>query len=232
MSNKRNKKAVPATVRIKDPKKVAAGKARAAKSLRVEGKFTSNQFLDTVTKQAEAAGVADPYVFYLQNQSEYEALYSEVSLTTYHDFDKLLQDIKGHNGPIYKNGRRVRPETAIRSLWELNQYLKGEHDVFNFWAKIGISQGGRMEIEIPRIADIRTMVEDDETDIEEAMETFGWHINKSAEKKLKSGERVTHWIRKNSRVTACGMSILNVLHTRNVKAVTCEKCRATKNFGK
>ena len=94
------------TEHIKDPKKVLAGKARAAKSLRIGGKFTSNKFFKEIKEQAEQAGVKNVFDYFRQNESEYSALYDKwLQATEYYDYT-FINFIKDYTGTIYFNGRK------------------------------------------------------------------------------------------------------------------------------
>ena len=162
-------------VHIKDPKKVLAGKARAAKSLRVGGKFTSNEFLEKIKIDAESVGAKDAYKFFLQNENEYAALYNTPMLTASKDITDLKKVIVNYNGTIFKNNKEVKKATAIKSLVSLNQYLKIEHNVVACWAQIEMSLAGKLNINVPSIAMIEKRIEDGE-DIESIMEDYDYTI--------------------------------------------------------
>lgn len=156
---KKKKPAITAHIKVKDPKKVAAGKARAAKAIRVNGKFTENAFLEEITRIAEMQGVKDPYDFYRQNEAIYERMYKMESFTTVRDTGKIKQDIKGYNGKIVKNGKEVKKASAIKSMNALNQYLKIEHSVVAWGEKVGLTMFGKMSLNIPTPAQVEMAME-------------------------------------------------------------------------
>ena len=95
-------------VHIKDPKKVLAGKARAATSVRVGGKFTTNIFLQEVEKLAKDAGANDPFSFYLQNEVQLSQLYDKAELSTNQNYDSIRKAVKNFKGNVYKNVSTAR----------------------------------------------------------------------------------------------------------------------------
>ena len=169
--------------RIKDPKKVAAGKARAASSLRVNGRFTTNKFLDKVKSDAIATGVKekDVFDFFIQNESAYAAIYSAEMITTNRNIEQLKRDFRSYDGNIVKNGRLVKKETALKSISELNRYLRGEHEIVSFHLKPGLSLNGKMYIKLPSVREIMHRVEDGE-DIDDIMDEYGITTIRSTEK--------------------------------------------------
>lgn len=168
---------------VKDPRKVAAGKARAKSSLRIEGKFTTNKFLEKVTKDAVATGLKekDVFMFFQQHEKQYSAVYEKDMLTTQRNGDQLKRDIAGYDGKIFKNGTHVKAATAIKAIAELNRYLRGEHDVVAFHLKPGLTLNGKMSIKIPSVAEIRRRIEDGE-DIEDIMDEYNVTVIRSADK--------------------------------------------------
>lgn len=170
--------------RVKDEKKVLAGKARALKSIRIDGKFTTNAFLEKITQDAQDSGVKDPYQFFLQAQNEYEEMYRNEELTPKRDFEKLRAAFKGFTGDTYKNGKKVKAATVIKALDELNQYLMVEHQVVNFKAKLHLGLfSGKLKINIPSPAKIKKMINEGE-DFGDFMEDqFDVYIIKSPKNK-------------------------------------------------
>lgn len=145
--------------KIKDPKKVAAGMARAAKAIRVGGKFTTNIFLQEVEKLAKDSGATDPFRFYLQNEKQLSNLYQKEELSTNQNYDSIRRAVKNFKGKIFKNGREVKKATMLKSLSEFNQILKSEYDVVNFYQKIKLGFTGKLKIEIPTRKEVEKAAE-------------------------------------------------------------------------
>lgn len=159
---------------VKDPRKVKAGQARAQKSLRIDGKFTTNIFLERVTKDAVATGVKERDVFryFQQHERVYAATYSKDMLTTQRNGDQIKRDLKNYDGKIFKNGTHVKAATAIKAVAELNRYLRGEHDVVAFHLKPGLSLNGKMKINLPSVAELRRRLDEGE-DLEDILDEYG-----------------------------------------------------------
>lgn len=153
-------------IRVKDPKKVAAGKARAAKSLRIDGRFTSNEFFHDVEQQAKSAGVKDVFLFFKQNENEYKELYSTwMQATEYFDYT-FLNLIKNYTGQIIINGRENTVGTALQKLLKFNQYLKNNHNVVSWSIMPYLKLSGGLKFTLPADIDM-----DEETDLE-SLEDF------------------------------------------------------------
>lgn len=160
------------TTHIKDPKKVAAGKARAAKSLRIGGRFTSNEFFNDVKKQAEQAGVKDVLTFYKQNENEYQALYSTwMQSAEYFDYT-FINILKDYTGTIIINGREVTAGTAIQKILKFNQFLKNNHSVVSWSIKPYLKLSGGLKFDLPT----DEQMEENGEDIEDFLEGKGFRI--------------------------------------------------------
>lgn len=159
---------------IKDPAKVAAGQTRAKKSLRIDGRFTTNKFLDRVTQDAKATGVKEKDVFkyFEQHERVYARTYEKEMITTQRNGDQIKRDIRGYDGSVFKNGHKVKAATAIKAVAELNRYLRGEHDVVAFHLKPALSLNGKMNLKIPSVAEIRRRVEEGE-ELEDILDEYG-----------------------------------------------------------
>lgn len=137
------------TQHIKDPKKVKAGKARAAKSLRIGGRFTSNEFFHDVEKQAKEAGVKDVFKFFEQNENEYAQLYSTwMQATEFFDYT-FLNLIKNYSGHIIVNDRPNTNGTALQKLLKFNQYLKNVWQVVAWSIMPFIKLAGGLKFTLP-----------------------------------------------------------------------------------
>ena len=135
--------------KAKDPKKVAAGKARAAKSLRIGGRFTSNEFFNDVKEQAEAAGVKDVFNFFYQNENEYAQLYNSwMQAAEYFDYT-FLNLIKDYTGQITVNDRVNTNGTALQKLLRFNQYLKNNWSVVAWSIMPFIKLSGQLKFTLP-----------------------------------------------------------------------------------
>ena len=182
----RKKAAKP--IHIKDPQKVAAGKARAANAYRMGGKYIGKEVIQKIEQDAKEAGAKDAFAFFMQNQREYETVYNSMMLTTPKDFYKLKKEIRAYNGVTYKNNVKVKKATVIQALNTLNQYLKIEHEVVAFWLPMEISLTGKLNINIPSIAQIQKRLQDGE-DISDIMDNEGISVIISTDKKNNEGKK-------------------------------------------
>lgn len=158
--------------KAKDPKKVAAGKARAAKSLRIGGRFTSNEFFNDVKEQAESAGVKDVFKFFEQNENEYAQLYNTwMQAAEYFDYT-FLNLIKDYSGTIIVNGRENTNGTALQKLLKFNQYLKNNHSVVSWSLKPYLKLSGGLKFDLPT----DEQMDENGNDIEEFLEGEGIRI--------------------------------------------------------
>lgn len=135
----------------KDPKRVLAGKARAAKSLRVDGRFTTNKFFEAVKKDADFSGVKDVFKFFLQAEKEYIALYFEEKITFNVNEDALMKRLAKFSGSIYVNKKRVSKATAVKGVAEIGNYLRNEHSVHTFYLLPYITLAGTMGYKLPSV---------------------------------------------------------------------------------
>lgn len=134
---------------IKDPKKVAAGKARAAKSLRIGGKFTSNKFFEEIKQQAKEAGAKDVFKYFQQNENEYTTLYDNwLQAAEYFDYT-FINLIKDYKGKIYVNGRENSNGTALAKILKFNQYMKNNHSVISWSIMPYIKLSGAIKFNLP-----------------------------------------------------------------------------------
>lgn len=156
---------------MKDPKKVAAGKARAAKSLRIDGKFTTNKFFEAVELDAKATGVKDTFAFFLQNEKLYQKVYETPMLSFTKNSETLRTALSEYDGRIFKNGKEVKASTAKKSVAELNRYLLNEHDVVAFYLKPEISLNGKMKIKVPSVKELIKRIKNGE-DIDEILDEY------------------------------------------------------------
>jgi len=137
------------TGHIKDPKKVAAGKARAAKSLRIGGKFTSNKFFEDIKRQADEAGVKDVFKFFEQNENEYIALYGNwMQAAEYPDYT-FINFVKDYDSKLIVNDRENTNGTALQKLLMFNQYLKINHSVVAWFIQPFIKLAGGLKFTLP-----------------------------------------------------------------------------------
>ena len=152
------KKATP-VVKVKDPKKQKAGKARAAKSLRINGRFTSNRFLEDITDRAVKSGYKNPYDYFRENEAELSALYDKwmEGVDTY-DY-RFMQEVRDFKGAIIVNDREVKKSTALLKIMAMNQVLKIDHNVAAWFIKPfhKISKGIKFYMPFPEdITDMQT----------------------------------------------------------------------------
>lgn len=221
-----NKKNIPG--RVKDPKKVAAGKARAAQSVRIEGRFTSNEFFQRVQSDADATGAKDAFQYFLQNEKVYEQMYKAVQTTTKKDLNSAKKYIKEFKGKVYKNNKEVTKGTLINSLTQLNQYLKSEHDIVAFWQNLELTGfEGKLNIKVPSVKEIEQRIEDGE-EIADIMEEEGIDVIESEPKSQSQTNKVTHLIKsKRAKRTVCGLTVNKGRHVSTDKnEIDCSRCKA------
>jgi hypothetical protein len=170
---------------IKDPKKVAAGKARAAKSIRIKGQFVKPDFVKEVELLSQASGVNDAFKYFLQNEKMLTEKYFTMEEKTNRNADQIRMDVKKYKGKIIKNGKTVKAGTVVKAIAELGQYLENEHDLYNiFYLRPSLSMDGRMTINIPSVAEVRRRIEEGEY-LEDIMNEYeigimkndGTHVN-------------------------------------------------------
>jgi len=138
----------------KNPKKVAAGEARAKKALRINGRFTSNEFYQDVKQQAEQAGVKDVFSFFNQHEKEFSDLYSTwMQASEYFDY-AFLNIVKEYSSTIFVNERQNTNGTALQKLLSFNQYLKNNHNVVAWSIMSYIRIAGGLKFTLPSDVDM------------------------------------------------------------------------------
>lgn len=154
MKSKKVSKNIP---HIKNPKKVAAGKARAAKSLRVNGKFTGNEFFAKVEKDAQSAGQKDVFTFFLQNEKQYTALY-DTPLESAEVYDyQFMNNLLNYTGNVIMNGRDNKNLYSLKKVMVFNQFLKNSMNVAAWSIKPFIKLSGELSFELPDIEQLEGM---------------------------------------------------------------------------
>lgn len=193
MSKKHIKKPLKAT-HIKDPKKVLAGKARASQAIRIDGKLTTNDFLQSVREDAARAGVKDPFKYFLNNEIKYTQEYKALDLQPYKNFERIDSVLKQFKGKTFLNGKAVnRGEFELRYA-ELTQMLKSEFDVVEASHKIRIGLLSRnIAVELPTVEELQDFMEsvkdEDEKKIAKLVaKKFGIHLIISRDKDEEESE--------------------------------------------
>jgi len=181
------KKKITPVVKVKDPKKVAAGKARAAKSLRVNGRFTTNKFLEEITEKAQLSGVKNVKKYFQQNEKELTALYTEwMEGVQIYDY-KFLQTIRDYNGKLIVNGRENTMGTALKKVISLNQFLRVQHNVVSWNITPMLKMDGQLKFDLPEDTD---GLEDlDTEELEDLLSSYGINIIISEKKNYKTTVR-------------------------------------------
>lgn len=181
------KKKVTPVVKVKDPKKVAAGKARAAKSLRINGRFTTNQFLEEITEKAQLSGVKNVKKYFQQNEKELTALYTEwMEGVQIYDY-KFLQTIRDYSGKLIVNGRENTMGTALKKVMSLNQFLRVQHNVVSWNITPMLKMDGQLKFDLPEDTD---GLEDlDTEELEDLLNSYGINIIISEKKNYKTTVR-------------------------------------------
>lgn len=167
----------------KDPKKVKAGKARASKAIRINGRFASKDFVEVLKKDAEIAGIPQSkiYEFFLQNEREYTDNAELFRLTTFRNYEQIKRDIKGYKGTIIYNGRKIKKETALLNLTKLNQYLKSEHDFYTFWFSYEKKLNGQIKITVPTVRKLEKEIEEKGNTVDEILKKKGVKFMRSTD---------------------------------------------------
>jgi hypothetical protein len=167
MNRKQNK-----PERIKDPKKVAAGKARAAKGLRIGGRFTPNRFLEEVKKEAENFGVPEENIFqyFLQNETHFIEVFESKMETPRRMHDQVKKEVRGYKGEITFNGRKAKKENVLKKIDEFNQSVKLIGGV-NYNVKFNLTLKGEMFIKLPTKTRINKLLKQLERAEEEGEDT-------------------------------------------------------------
>lgn len=142
---------------------VRGGLKRHEAALRVDGKFTTNDYRAEVVKIATAAGVKerDLQRFYEQDQSYFENLYKTGRSKSLPRGDTtVINDIKKFRGTIYVDRGdgegfiRCSKEQAIMWLLEFKTYLSTEHDSPFMTIQYEVSFDRKMYIRIPSVGAI------------------------------------------------------------------------------
>jgi hypothetical protein len=224
------KKTIP--VKVKDPKKVAAGKARAAKVLRVGGKFTSNNFFEKVQSDVEASGIKptpqNVIRFYQQAERQYTAVYEKMNIPVTRNEDKFLSDLKTYKGRVQKNGKEIKAATLRENIRLMGQYLRTEHDVVTFYLQPLVNLQGKLNLRFPSITEIQNRLDDGE-ELEDIMDEYDITIVVSS-KRVANGiddtDHTRHMINKNETATLCGLTNLSeIFYTKKKKIVDCPLCK-------
>lgn len=155
----------------KDPKKVAAGKARAAKSLRIDGKFTTNDFFKKVQSDAKEAGAKDTFAFFRQAEKQYAKVYEKMNMPVTRNEDKFLHDLQNYTGKVFKNGREVKAATLRENMRLVGQYLRTEHNVVTFYVQPLVNLNGKMNLRFPTVAEVKRRIDEGE-EIDEIMDEY------------------------------------------------------------
>lgn len=169
------------TPHIKDPKKVAAGKARAASaikdssgryvskilyneiakiSLAVKGvdvsKISAEQTKKITSLMSEAKVTAKEVKnLYENNPVIFEAMINEGKITgTNKNSNQLEKSISDFSGDIYVNGKQRTQAEAKRDLMHFKQYLNTNINVVDFTIKPKLTFDGKMILNIPPLKDI------------------------------------------------------------------------------
>lgn len=149
----------PKQIRVKDPKKVLAGKARAAKSLRVDGKFTSNSFFERIKKDADFNQVKDVFAFFLQREKKYTTLYYKEQLGTTKNEDQFLHAIENYKGKVICNGKEITRNLMREEIRLMGIYLRTEQNAVTFHTDFSLRLEGKLNLRFPTIDEIKSRLE-------------------------------------------------------------------------
>ena len=172
---------------IKDEKKVLAGKARAQKSLRVEGRFISTKFEEGLKKDMEQLGIplSQAQRYLQQNENTYKELYLNEQLSIENNFEQLRHNINTTENTIFFNGRKVKKITALKYIAELKRYLGTEYDYWNFRVRFSTTLAGRLTISLPRPGELDKLDLTDEEIQEYLEDDYGIEIEDGTDPKVK-----------------------------------------------
>lgn len=184
------KRKVDAQQQPKDPVKQAAGRARAKKALRIDGKFVSNQFTEKVKADAERQGVKDFLRFFQQNEKKYSKLFNQVDISVSRNSDQIISDLEKFKGTIKIRGKKVKKGDAIKEVASFAQYMKAEHEVVAIWLQPETKVfGNEINIPLPEIEEFEEE-EDEGEELEEKAERLNISIIRSNRKAVRIGEKI------------------------------------------
>jgi len=151
--------------------KVLGGKNKAAKAVRIEGKFVSNEFIDNTDFKgvAKAAGYKDVNELFNKDREIYEAaknLYnSDFGVPVKYGAEETIYKISNFKGSIFINGKEYTKAKAIKRLDDFDKQLKRSQDIYytEFWATYK-KGGGEIHFTLPSIERVKDM------DLEELLE--------------------------------------------------------------
>lgn len=173
----------------KDPVKQAAGRARAKKALRIDGKFVSNEFTEKVKADAERQGAKDFLRFFQQNEKKYSKLFNQVDISVSRNSDQIISDLEKFKGTIKIRGKKVKKGDAIKEVASFAQYMKAEHEVVAIWLQPETKVfGNEINIPLPEIEEFEEEEEGEE--LEEKAERLNISIIRSNRKAVRVGEKI------------------------------------------
>jgi len=175
------KKQTKTTPHIKDPKKVAAGKARAASAIKdSSGRYVSRILYNEIAKITLAVKGVDVSKLSGEQTKKITSLMSEAKVTakdvknlyeknpvifedmintgkitgTNKNSNQIEKSITDFTGTIYVNGKESTQAEAKRDLMHFKQYLNSTINVVDFTIKPKLSFDGKMYVDIPPVKDI------------------------------------------------------------------------------
>jgi hypothetical protein len=172
----------------KNPAKVAAGKARAQKAVRLNGKFVTKYFQDNLQEDADAVGYTGNLQKFLD---EHEIVYSNL-----YDTGELQGIIPKADSTLFKEAEsyqgklilRINGEDKAVSLDKFKyEVLRVEQALMSTESCAGVAFqpiltfNGKMIIELPDVSEL----DEDEADLQEIMDTFTTLTIYISEKKKK-----------------------------------------------
>lgn len=159
----------------KNPKRVKASKKIAAQRLRIGGKFISKEFTENwIKKSAELSGVdvstfAKLKRFLEQNENEFNAVWStqgtragtERADTTVF---KEMSEFQNRNGRLLLNGEDASLDEIKYRVLQIENYLFSNTNTAGVAYKPFVYWKGKMEMTLPSLEEIESLVEDFEGD--------------------------------------------------------------------
>jgi hypothetical protein len=158
----KNKK--PISNKAKDPKKVAAGKARAAKAVRINGQFVTNFFKEELVKDAAAVGYTGKLQTFLdQHEIVYSNLYDtgELRAVSPKADSTLFKEAAMYQGKLILRINGIDREVSLDELkyevLRIEQALMSNESCAGMAFKPILTFSGKMIVELPDVSEIDDM---------------------------------------------------------------------------
>lgn len=162
----------------KNPAKVAAGKARAAKGLRLGGKFVTKYFAEHIKETVETLGTnIDPQTFLNQNEQAYTDLYYSEGLRSAADkaATTIIKDSKNYSGKVFLNDEESNPDELAFKAMQFENFCYSNFNCAGISYKPVLTFDGKMKLQFPTLDELEECLESDtpDEDLQELAERYG-----------------------------------------------------------